>query len=217
MSGGFPDSPRLMKAALISMGALIPIPRLIVLQYNPAELSRTLEPDFEKTGDTPTGTNLLAGPAIETLSMTARISAVDQLQANQDSATLLGINPQLAKIEMMMFPSATTIIEEVAQLALGILEVVPPEAPLTVFVWGPTRVLPVQITSYSVSETMHDQLLNPIDAEVTLGMKVLTYRDFSPTDAGFYLYLANLAQRELFATVGTIQSGAGIIAGALGK
>lgn len=217
MSNPFPGSPRTLKAALISMGGLIPVPRLIVLQYNPAELSRSLEPDFEKTGDTPTGTNLLAGPAIETISMSARISAVDQLQANAPTARLLGINPQLATLEMMLFPSAKSIIADVTQLALGILEIVPPESPLTIFVWGPTRVMPVQLTSYSVSETMHDQLLNPIDAEVSIAMKVLTYRDFSPEDAGFYLYLANLAQRELFAALGTAQSGAAIIAKALGQ
>ncbi len=49
---------------------------------------------------------------------------------------------------------------------------------------------------------MHDTRLNPIDANVTMDMKVLTYQDFSPTQTGFYLYLANLAERELMSWAG---------------
>lgn len=213
----YPNSPNIMKAALISMGGTIPVPRLIMLQYNPAELTRQLEPDFEKTGDTPTGTNLLAGPATETIQMTARISAVDQLQANDATAMMFGIHPQLATLEMMLFPSTTSIAADIAMMALGVLEIVPPETPLTVLVWGPMRVLPVQITSYSVTETMHDTKLNPIDAQVTMSMKVLTYQDFAPDQVGFYLYLANLAERELMSGLGTVQSGANVIAGALSR
>jgi hypothetical protein len=217
MNSPYPNSPNVLKAALISMGALIPVPRMIVLQYNPAQLTRQLLPDFEKTGDTPTGTNLLAGPATETIEMTARISAVNQLQASDATAIAFGIHPQLATLELMLFPSASSIIQGLAEMALGVLEIVPPETPLTVFVWGPQRVLPVQITSYRVDETMHDTRLNPIDAEVTIGMKVLTYQDFEPSQAGFFLYLANLAERELMSSLGTVQSGASIITGALGK
>jgi hypothetical protein len=217
MSNAYPNAPQVLKAALISIGGTIPAPQLIVLQYNPAELTRQLEPDFEKIGDTPTGTNLLAGPATETIQMTARISAIDQLQANDATAIAFGIYPQLATLELMLFPTASSIIQGLAEMALGVLEIVPPATPLTIFVWGPQRVLPVQITSYSVNETMHDTRLNPIDAEVTLAMKVLTYQDFEPTQLGYYLYLANLAERQLMAGLGTVQSGASVISGILGR
>jgi hypothetical protein len=213
----YPNSPSVLKAALISIGAASPVPRLIVLQYNPAELTRQLEPEFMKAGDTSTGTNLLAGPAVETIQMTARISAVDQLQAGDATAIMFGIHPQLATLELMLFPTASSILRGLADMALGVLEIIPPETPLTVFVWGPQRVLPVQITSYSVNETMHDAKLNPIDAEVTIAMKVLTYQDFEPSQAGFYLYLASLAEREIMSALGTVQSGARVIAGALGR
>lgn len=213
----YPNSPQVLKAGLISMGGTIPVPRLIVLQYNPAELTRQLAPDFQKTGDTPTGTNLLAGPATETIQMTARISAVDQLENNDATAMMFGIHPQLATLEMMLFPTTSSILQGLTQMALGVLEIVPPESPLTVFVWGPQRVMPVQLTQYSVTETMHDTRLNPIDANVTIDMKVLTYQDFSPGQAGFFLYLANLAERELMSGLGTVQSGAGVIAGALSR
>jgi hypothetical protein len=216
-NNAYPNNPSILKAALISMGGTIPVPRLIMLQYNPAELTRQIEPDFEKIGDTPTGTNLLAGPAIEKIQMTARISAVDQLQANDATAIMFGIYPQLATLEMMLFPSTSSIVQGLTEMALGVLEIVPPETPLTIFVWGPQRVLPVQITSYSVTETMHDTRLNPIDAEVTISMKVLTYQDFEPSQTGFYLYLANLAGRELMSALGTVQSGASIVTGVMGR
>lgn len=212
----YPNSPAIMKAALISMGAGS-VPQLIVLQYNPDQLTRSVAPDFEKTGDTPTGTSLLAGPPTETFSLTARISAVDQLQVNNPVAMAFGINPQLAALELMLFPSVAAITADLAEMALGVLEIVPPETPLTIFVWGPMRVLPVQMTSYNVTETMHDTLLNPIDAEVTIELKVLTYQDFSLDQTGCFLYLANLAQRELMSALASAQSGASIIAGALSR
>lgn len=213
----YPNSPQILKAALISIGGTIPVPRLIVLQYNPAELTRQLAPDFQKTGDTPTGTNLLAGPATETIQMSARISAVDQLENNDATAMAFGIHPQLATLELMLFPTTSSILQSLTQMALGVLEIVPPESPLTVLVWGPQRVMPVQITQYKVTETMHDTRLNPIDADVTIDMKVLTYQDFSPGQTGFFLYLANLAERELMAGLGTVQSGASVISGALSR
>jgi hypothetical protein len=130
---------------------------------------------------------------------------------------MFGIYPQLATLEMMLFPTTSSIVQSLAQMALGVLEIVPPESPLTVFVWGPQRVLPVQITNYSVTETMHDTLLNPIDANVTMDMTVLTYQDFSFDQTGFYLYLANLAERELMSALGTVQSGASVISGAISR
>jgi hypothetical protein len=207
----YPNSPTILKAALISLPQGLPIPRLVMLQYNPEQLTRKLEPNFEKTGDTPTGTNLLAGPATEKISMTARISAVDQLQDNDVTARVFGIHPQLATLEMMMFPSPTAVLKDLAEMAIGMLEIVPSASPLTILVWGPMRVQPVQLTGYDVTEVMHDRILNPINAEVTLDMKVLTYQDFAPDQAGYYLYLANLAQRELMSLIGTVQSGARIV------
>lgn len=214
---GYPNSPQVTKAALISMGGGIAVPRLIVLQYNPEQLSRTLTPTYEKGGSTPTGTELLAGPPQETLTLQARISAVDQLQAGNATAAQFGIHPQLATLEMMLFPSSATIQAKVAQLALGMLEVIPPEAPLTLFVWGTRRVLPVQITHYHVMETLYDPKLNPIDAAVDLDLNVLTYEAFTPTQAGFYIYMANLAQREVMAALGGVASGASIVSGILNR
>ena len=42
------------------------------------------------------------------------------------------------------------------------------------FFWGPFRILPVTVTSLSITETEYDTLLNPVRAEVTVNLQVLT-------------------------------------------
>jgi hypothetical protein len=44
--------------------------------------------------------------------------------------------------------------------------------PRILFIWGLTRVLPVVIDSMSITEQEYDFLLNPIRAEVSIGMTV---------------------------------------------
>jgi len=46
MTTGYSQTPKLLKGALIYFGApmLIPIPNIIVFQYNPETMSRTLTP-----------------------------------------------------------------------------------------------------------------------------------------------------------------------------
>jgi hypothetical protein len=198
----YPNAPQVAKASLVSISPNNPVPSIVVLQYNPAELTRTVTPQYEKTGQVPVGTEQLAGPPAETISLTATLSAIDQLEAGSPLAATMGIHPQLSALETLMFPSCARIIADQAQMLLGVLEIVPPESPLTVFVWGAKRVLPVQITSYSVTETLHDPQLNPINAEVQLSLSVLNYQDFTPTQAGYYVYMANLALRESMALVG---------------
>jgi hypothetical protein len=44
-------------------------------------------------------------------------------------------------------------------------------------VWSKQRVVPVRITDFSVTEEFFDTQLNPIQAKVSLGMRVLTVDD----------------------------------------
>jgi hypothetical protein len=94
---------------------------------------------------------------------------------------------------------------------LGLLEIVPPEAPLTLFVWGPSRVVPVRITDLSVEEEAYDPFLNPIRAKVTVGMRVLNYHDLGMVSAGGALFLAHQIAKEVMGAVGGV---AGAVGGA---
>jgi len=198
---GYPGSPKLIKAAIISIPAGVPVPSVVVLQYNPEQLSRTIAPKYVQTPGVPLGGELLAGPPEETINLTAKISAVDQLAGSSLVAGEFGIYPQLAALEVIMYPQSLTVISNLKKMALGILEIVPPNMPLTLFVWGLKRVVPVQLTGYSVTETLHDPNLNPVNADVSLTFRVLTYQEYTATQPGFYVSVANLVSRELLSAL----------------
>jgi hypothetical protein len=105
----------------------------------------------------------------------------------------------------MLYPKSLTVIRSIALAQAGAIEVSSDE-PFTLFVWGPSRVLPVRIKSFSITEQQYDPILNPIAAEVSLTLEVLTYEDFKTTHIGFSLFLAHQIVKETFAALGSIQS-----------
>ncbi len=76
------------------------------------------------------------------------------------------------------------------------MEVVPPVAPLTLFIYGWKRVVPVKIESLSITESAHDASLNPIRADVALSMRVLNYNDLSITHPGYWAFMAHQVVKE---------------------
>jgi len=115
----------------------------------------------------------------------------------------MGIYPQLSALEMLIYPKSSNVIANEALLKQGTIEIVPPEAPLTLFVWGPSRVLPVQIKSFSITEEVHDTRLNPLQAKVSLSMRVLSYNDLPSDHAGHKIFLAHQVAKEVMATAGS--------------
>jgi hypothetical protein len=214
MSSFPPHSPRLLKGGLVAMDPANPLASVIVFQYNPETVTRTLTP--QTVGGQSAGDPLrLSGPPQETIRFDAVIDATDQLEHGQPPATVVGIHPQLAALEMMIYPKTASVIANEVLLQAGMIEVVPPEAPLTVLVWGPPRVVPVRVTSFSVTEEMFDPLLNPIHAKVSLDVRVLNYRDLGLTSPGGALFLAHQVLKEVMATV-NIVNGAGSLSGSIG-
>ena len=70
---------------------------------------------------------------------------------------------------------------------------------MILFIWGPTRVLPVRVTAISIAEEAYDALLNPIRAKIDLTLEVLTYRDQPLTSPGRALFLAHQIAKEALA------------------
>ena len=97
------------------------------------------------------------------------------------------------------------MIANTALLALGTIEIIPPVAPLTLFIWGPKRVLPVRLTEFSITEEAYDPTLNPIRAKVSLGLRVLSYSDLPLTHPGYSLFLAHQVVKEAMATIGSVR------------
>src|SRR5262249_57243310 len=81
----------------------------------------------------------------------------------------------------------------------GKVQVCPADLPLTLLVWGKSRVVPVRLTSFSITEEAFDPKLNPIQAKVDLGMRVLTYMELKEDTVGFAAYIAYQAQKEALA------------------
>ncbi len=206
----FPRSPRLRKGAIVSLDALSLVPQTIVFQYNPDSLSRTLNPKTTQNKAGGAETFRLEGPPEEQIDLEIELDAADQLEnpAQNPSTVLMGINPQLAALETIMYPKSSQVIANTELAALGTMEIVPPEGPFTVFVWGPNRVLPVRLVTLKVSEEAYDTELNPIRAKVTLSLKVLSYADLQKSHVGYSLYMANHTGKETMAAAAG--AGAGI-------
>ena len=211
MSTTFPRSPKLTKGAIVGVDVFNPLASVIVFQYNPKSLSRRVEATASGEGGAPTEVLRLDGAPSETISISElELDATDQLETGDPVATSMGIYPQLSALEMLLYPKSAGVILNAALLLAGTIEVVPPAAPLTLFVWGMKRVLPVRITGFTIAEEEYDPALNPIRATVNLDMRVLSYNDFSVTHPGHALFLAHQVAKEVMATVGS----AGALAGA---
>lgn len=199
----FPGAPKLLRAGLVVADQnTLAIQRVIPMQYNPDSLNRTLQ-IRGATGDA--GDRLdalrLTGPPVETIKLDAEIDATDQLESptQNPDAVKYGIQPQLAVLEMLAYPPSAQIQTDNVLSQGGTIEITPMEAPLTLFVWSAIRILPVRLTEFSITEEAFDQLLNPIRAKVSLGMRVLSVNDLSFDHKGNSIFLANQARKEALA------------------
>ncbi|WP_063534728.1 hypothetical protein [Burkholderia sp. MSMB1589WGS] len=199
-----PFSPRLVKGGLVILapggGA---VRRTIALQYNPDTLTRSYQ--VQGVGGDGGGERAqpfrLKGPAIESLRVEAEIDATDQLEFpdSHANAVAFGIAPQLAALEALVNPSVDELLNVASQTANGTLEIIPPEAPLALFVWSKNRVVPVRVTELSIAEEAFDPALNPLRAKVSLGLRVMSTDDLGFTHKGGTIFLSHLRTREALA------------------
>ncbi|MEP0824673.1 MAG: hypothetical protein HRF40_04240 [Nitrososphaera sp.] len=208
----FPRSPRLTKGALISYDPLSFIPQVVIFQYNPEEMTRTLEAQRAQRQGDPAEVHRLKGPPVEKIQLKVELDAADQLEKPEQNSTAIsmGIYPQLSALEMMIYPKSSWAIAKTILANAGAIEVVPPEEPFTLFVWGLNRVVPVRITNFSIAEKYYDPHLNPIVAEVSLSLEVLTYEDFSFSHPGYSIFLAHQIVKETMAAVGSVTNTASL-------
>jgi hypothetical protein len=208
----FPGSPRLLKGAIVGIDLFNPLASVIVFQYNPDTLTRTLQAQTAGEGGDRAEALRLKGAPVETIKLDVEIDATDQLETADGIATSMGIYPQLSALEMLIYPKSALVIANTALLAVGTIEVIPPMAPLTLFIWGLKRVLPVRLTDFSITEEAHDVNLNPIRAKASIGLRVLSYNDLSLLNPGYHLFLAHQVVKETMATVGSVNN-LGAVAG----
>jgi hypothetical protein len=180
--------PFLMRGALIEYGSdfLGPIPNVVIFQFNPESLQRRIDIPFRNAGATSRETDQAGELPVENISLTAYFSAADRLKDNQGLARAFGIGTQLAALEKMVQPPGR--VGRLLQYAVDAIgdaisrhrgdapaRGIPRENyPRILFIWGVTRVLPVAVTGMSITEQEYDHMLNPIRAEVSLDLSVIT-------------------------------------------
>ena len=205
---GLTSSPRTTRGAIVGVDPANPLASVVAFQYNPDEMTRTVQARAA-TGGAGTSEGArnealrLTGAPIENISMTVEIDAADQLAVADPLATTFGIYPQLSGLEMLLYPKSRVVIANAALAASGSIELVSPEAPLTLLIWGERRVIPIRLTQFSITEQAYDPNLNPIRARVQLGMRVLTYSDLTATNPGYHLFLTHQITKEVMATLGS--------------
>ena len=199
---GFPRTPRLLKGGIVlvdpSSGTVL---NIIAFQYNPETLSRSFQVQAVGNGGDRTHPLRLKAPPVETIKVDAELDAADRLEFPDrfPDAARLGVHPELALLESLVYPTVSQLVAADRLASFGTLEIAAMEAPLTVFVWSASRIVPVRLTDLSVTEEAFDPNLNPLRAKVSLGMRVLTVNDVGFSHRAGALYLAHQGRKEALA------------------
>lgn len=199
-----PSSPKLVKGGLVVLDpATGAIMRTIALQYNPDTLSHSYQ--VQGVGGEGGGERAqpfrLKGPAIQTIKLEAEVDATDALEHPDQNANAVqvGVAPQLAVLEALVNPSVAELMALKALAASGTLEILPPEAPLVLFIFSVNRIVPVRVTEFSITEEAFDPALNPTRAKVSLGLRVMSTDDLGFDHRGGGIFINYLRAREALA------------------
>lgn len=114
----------------------------------------------------------------ESIRFELRLDATDKLNEGDGITETFGILPQISTLERMVQPKDESLLGGLIDVQIGSGENAfsltrRPNPPLILFIWGRTRVLPVNINSMSISETEFSATLNPIRATVQVSLTVI--------------------------------------------
>lgn len=162
--------------------------RVIPFRINPESLSRTVAVQSGQSGggvegaapraargSTPEATpDASSGSLKESFSVQIRLDFADRNGAVTSMDEEYGIAPEIAAIEDLLYPTETE-----SEAASDGTEPVRPARPrpVVLFVWGRKRVLPVRIASLKINESVYNNHLNPVRAEIEASLEVLGEAD----------------------------------------
>jgi hypothetical protein len=181
---GLSRSPKFEKGAFVQLlkDLVGVVPNVIPFQYNPEKLSRSLTPwnpfDVDQTQRGAQAPTVQPFDPKESFNLTLDIDATNDLEDGNAVAKAVGVADRLAALKKLLLPSEGLIGDLIAGARAlagkAADQAFRPTVPVVLFVWGPGRILPVRVTSFSVEETLFSPTLHPIQATVTLGLEVLT-------------------------------------------
>jgi hypothetical protein len=232
MSDGFPNKPKILRGAFVEFGLSLP-PLVVVFQFNPLQLTRNRSltfavpnppppPPGSKTpvSQTPTRTlrqfhgtfsNLLdlqkqqlVTVQEQSIGFDIRLDATDKLDDGDTLTEQFGIAPQIATLELMVYPKGESLLAAAVSALLGggtkgFSFTRGSNPPLVLFIFGRKRVLPVNINSMNITETEFSTDLNPIRATVSVNLTVIEGKSVpylyskAMVEAMSVLNLANIA------------------------
>ena len=166
--------------------------RVIPFRFNPEALQRQLTVE---AGQSPAGTEGAApaattdvsaetsadaamGARKESFSVQIRLDFADRDAAVSTLDEQYGIAPEIAAIEDLLYPVETDA-EASSDGSDGVRA--KRARPAVLFVWGKKRVLPVRIASLQINESMFNDQLNPVRAEIDVSLEVLGEADVLDT------------------------------------
>lgn len=194
----FIQRPKLLRGAFVEYGLSLP-PLLFAFQFNPETLTRSRTASYTAGGADGSGEGCRDGNEAqqracmsqvqvseENISLTLQLDATDDLNSGEGLAGQFGIGPQLSVLELMIYPKTDQLFGFPIGNLLGATDqfgaAQAKTIPILLFVWGRKRVMPVVMTSLSITEQEYFPDLNPKRASVAVQLKVL--EGFNPP----YLY-----------------------------
>ena len=192
MPDGTSLSPKLLRGALVQLSEpfIGPVPNIIVFQYNPENLSRTLSPwqpppekasDAQNAGSADTAQPYDPG---ESFSLALELDATDALEHPESHpvAVVSGVADRIAAMEQLLYPVGgdNDLIGGALASLGGVFGggdstqvAARSQVPVVLFIWGPGRIVPVRLTSFQVEEQAFLPSLYPLRAKVTVGLQIL--------------------------------------------
>jgi hypothetical protein len=160
--------------------------RVIPFRFNPESLTRTVAVEG---GQHPGGVEGAApgasappnaqaaaadqasGTLKETFSIQIRLDFADRDQSVAGIGEEFGIAPEIAAIEDLLHPAQTDASAAAGGGSAPVRTAQP--RPTVLFVWGKSRVLPVRIASLKIDESVYNDHLYPVRAEIEASLEVL--------------------------------------------
>jgi len=175
--------------------------------------------------------------------------AVSPVPALQQSAQVSGVGTRLAALEMLLYPlgsgqapgsqtpggqpsggqaaggASGSLLGTVSAAGGGGSSSGPTwslpnsTVPIVLFVWNATRIVPVRVTTLTITETLYDTKLNPTHAQAQLSLRVITPTELAaanptagtPADLARAAYNRTLTTRRQWAASNTASAASSII------
>jgi hypothetical protein len=216
----------LLKGALIEFMPtfLIPVPNVIVFQYNPETLTHTWsQPEAAEPSETTTNWPMaVKGMPGESFSFTIAVDANDEIADGSAPtaaiAQVSGVYSRLAALEMLLYPAGPGVggllgaVSAAADAATSTDPFSDPTTsvptsilPVVLFVWGPGRIVPVRVTDLTITEQLYNGTLSPTHAEAQLSLRVLTPAELDAAGTDQHV-MGSLAKAAYYYTLGLRQT-----------